>query len=546
MNKPEKLFETKIAENVILGNNVKIVNPSNLYGCQIGNDCFIGPFVEIQKGAKIGNNTKIESHSFVCELVTIGNNCFIGHGVMFINDTFSELGRPAYVEKEYWKSTSIGNNVTIGSNATILPVKICDNVVIGAGAVVTKNIDKSGVYAGVPAKFLKPLPKKAEKTNELNKKIEFVDLKRQLFGDLVLGTKGIKEEIDSAVSEIVKNTNFIMGSPLEEFEKKFAEFCGAKYCIGLNSGTDALEFALRCNKITSGNVITVPNSYFTTTSSITQAGAIPKFVDIDKKTYNINIEQLEKAIDKDTKAIVVVHLYGRPAKMDAILNIARKYNLKVIEDCAHAPGAKFRGQRVPIGRTGCFSFFPGKNIGAWGDGGALVTDEPEVARLARLWRNDGSEKKYYHEIIGRKARLDSLQAGILSIKLNHLDKWNDLRRKHARKYNELLSGIKEIQQLPLLESEEAEPIFHIYNILVDKRDELLDYLNKEGICAGIHYPIPIHLQPAYMYLNLKEGSFPVAEEVAKKTLSLPMFPELREEEIMRTCESIKEFFREKN
>ena len=277
-------------------------------------------------------------------------------------------------------------------------------------------------------------------------KIEFVDLKRQLLGDPSVGSKGIKEEIDKAISQVVENTSFTMGKHLEEFERKFADFCGAKYCVGLNSGTDAVEFALRCNGITSGKVITVPNSYFVTSSSITHAGANPVFVDVDPRTYNIDTKQVEKAIDEETKAILLVHLYGRPANMDEVMRIAEKNGLKVIEDCAHAPGAKFNGKRVPISGTGAFSFFPGKNMGAWGDGGALVTNDAEVARMARLWRNDGWEKKYYHEILGRKARLDSLQAAILSVKLNYLDKWNASRREHAKlhekRHKELMEAFK--------------------------------------------------------------------------------------------------------
>lgn len=373
------------------------------------------------------------------------------------------------------------------------------------------------------------------------KKIEFVDLKRQLFGDSIAGKNGIKREIDKLTDEVINNTSFIMGPFLENFEKEFAEFCGAKYCVGLNSGTDALEFALRCNGITSGKVITVPNSYFTTASSINQAGCSPVFVDVNSKTYNLDIEKLEDAIDDETRAIIVVHLYGRPAQMDKILEIAKKHNLKVIEDCAHSPGAKFNGKKVPISGNGCFSFFPGKNIGAWGDGGALITNDAEVARLGRLWRNDGSEKKYHHEILGRKARLDSLQAAILSVKLKHLDKWNKKRLENAKLYNKLLANVREIQ-LPLTENENLEPVFHIYNILTEKRDDLARFMEKKGISVGVHYPVPIHLQPAYSFLGLKEGSFLVAEKIAKKTLSLPMFPELRKDEIEYICSMIKEFF----
>lgn len=371
-------------------------------------------------------------------------------------------------------------------------------------------------------------------------KIEFVDLKRQLFGDGK--NKGIYEEINASMMECIKNTAFTMGPYLKKFEEEFAKYCNAKYCVGLNSGTDAVEFALRCNGITEGKVITVPNSYFTTSSSITMAGCTPVFVDVDPKDYNMDVNQLEKAVDKDTKAILLVHLYGRPAKMDRIMEIASKYNLKVIEDCAHAPGARFNGEITPISKTGCFSFFPGKNIGAFGDGGALVTNNEEVYKMARLWRNDGWEEKYRHDILGRKARLDPLQATVLSVKLKYLDSWNKSRLENAVKYNNQLADVNELQ-LPLLDDKKMTPVFHIYNVLTDRRDELSTFLTNKGITVGVHYPVPIHLQPAYKYMKIPEGSFPVSEMLAKNTLSLPMFPELREDEIRYVCDSIKEFFK---
>ncbi len=374
--------------------------------------------------------------------------------------------------------------------------------------------------------------------------IEFVDLKRQLFGDPVGGTLGIKAEIDTALADLIAQTSFMMGPYLEKFEKEFAAFCEARHCVGLNSGTDALEFALRCNDITSGEVITIPNSYFTTSSSISLAGAMPVFVDVNPETFTIDVAKIEEKITPQTKAILITHLYGRPCDMDTIMALAAKHNLKVIEDCAHAPGARYNGRRVPVAGTGCFSFFPGKNIGAWGDGGALVTNDPEVARLTRLWRNDGWEQKYHHEILGRKARLDPLQGAVLSVKLKYLDSWNLQRRKHAVRYNELLASVFEIQR-PLLADSEYESVFHLYTIHMkerETRDALMKHLQGRGIAVGVHYPTPIHLQPAYTGLGLREGSFPVAERLAQTTLSLPMFPELRDEEIAYVCDAVKEFF----
>lgn len=371
--------------------------------------------------------------------------------------------------------------------------------------------------------------------------IEFVDLKRQLFGDSFLQTKGIYNEISKSLYECVKNTNFIMGSPLEKFEEEFAKYCGTKYCVGLNSGTDALEFALLANDIKDGNVITVPNSYFSTASSIIQAGATPKFVDIDKDSYNLDYKKLEDKIDKNTKAIIPVHLYGRPSDMDKIMEIANRRGIKVIEDCCQAHGARFYGKRVPISGTGAFSFYPGKNLGCWGDGGAVVTNDEEVAKKVKMLRNDGTTEKYNHQIIGRKSKLDTIQAAILSVKLKYLDGWNESRRKSAILYNSLLKELDDIK-LPSLGDSIIEPVFHVYPILTSKREELAKYLNEKGISTNIHYPTPIHLQKAYETLGFDRESFPIAEEVAKKTLSLPIFPELRNDEIKYICENIRNFF----
>lgn len=365
--------------------------------------------------------------------------------------------------------------------------------------------------------------------------IKFVDLPRQ--------NKNLKNKILSVIGKIVESAYFIEGEPLRTFEKSFAKFCNKKYAIGLNSGTDALKLALIAYGIKEGDeVITVPNSYFSTAMVISEIGAKPVFVDIDSDTYTIDIKKIEKVISKKTKAIIPVHLYGQAANMDPILKLARKYRLVIIEDACQAHGAKYKDKIVPVSETGAFSFYPGKNLGCFGDGGALVTDNYEIAKKILYLRNDGSSKKNYHEIFGIKSRLDSLQAAILSLKLNYLSKWNLRRRNHAILYTKLLKKIIDVK-IPI-EADYATHIYHIYAIEIDKkRDELRAYLKKNGIETGIHYPIPIHLQSPYRKLGFKEGDFPVAEMKAKRIVSLPMFPELTVDEIKYISKKIEDFFK---
>ncbi len=365
--------------------------------------------------------------------------------------------------------------------------------------------------------------------------IKFVDLPRQ--------NKNLKNKISSVIGKIVESAYFIEGEPLRTFEKSFAKFCNKKYAIGLNSGTDALKLALIAYSIKEGDeVITVPNSYFSTAMVISEIGAKPVFVDIDPDTYTIDTNKIEKAISKKTKAIIPVHLFGQAANMGPILKISRKYGLVIIEDACQAHGAKYNGKMVPVSETGAFSFYPGKNLGCFGDGGALVTDNYDIAKKILALRNDGSIKKNYHEVFGIKSRLDSLQAAILSLKLRYLSRWNLKRRNNAVLYTKLLKKITNIK-VPL-EANYATHIFHIYAIEIDKRrDELRTYLKKNGIETGIHYPIPIHLQPPYRKLGFKVGDFPETEMKAKKILSLPMFPELTINEIRYISKKIEDFFK---
>lgn len=361
--------------------------------------------------------------------------------------------------------------------------------------------------------------------------IPFVDLKAQY--------DSIKEEIDNSIQNVLNTTSFIMGEELKKFEEEFASFCNTRYAIGVANGSDALILALRACSIGEGDeVITVPHTFISTAEAISNVGGKVVFVDIDPKTYTIDISKMEEKINKKTKAIIPVHLYGQPADMDPIIELAKKYNLRIIEDAAQAHGAEYKGKKVgSIGDVGCFSFYPGKNLGAYGDAGMVITNNKKVAEQIKLLRNHGRiNKKYEHEIEGYSSRLDNLQAAILRVKLKYLNKWNESRRKNARRYNELLNSISGI--ITPYEDNYAKHVYHLYVIRTENRDKLREELKSEGVTTGIHYPIPLHLQPAYNYLGYKRGDFPVTEECSQNILSLPMYAELSDKQILKIVETI--------
>jgi len=354
--------------------------------------------------------------------------------------------------------------------------------------------------------------------------IPFVDLKVQY--------DSIKDEINEVIQNVLDNTSFIMGEELKKFEVEFARFCDVKYAVGVANGSDALILALRACGIGKGDeVITVPHTFIATTEAITHVGGKIIFVDIDHKTYTIDVSKIEEKINKRTKTIIPVHLYGQPADMDPIMRLAKEYNLKVIEDAAQAHGAEYKEKKVgSIGDVACFSFYPGKNLGAYGDAGMITTNSEEIAKKVKLLRNHGRiTKKYEHQIEGYSSRLDNLQAAILRVKLKYLNKWNDLRRRNAKKYNELLSNIDGI--IIPYEADYAKHVYHLYVIKTESRDILREELKSNDIATGIHYPIPLHLQPAYKYLGYKEGDFQITEKASQEILSLPMFAELSDKQI---------------
>jgi dTDP-4-amino-4,6-dideoxygalactose transaminase len=364
-------------------------------------------------------------------------------------------------------------------------------------------------------------------------KVNFVDLQRQ--------NQALRDSIMPLIEKVILEADFNMGPRLEKFERDFAKFVGKKYAVGLNSGTDALLLSLIAYGIMPGDeVITAPNSYFSSAMVISKLGAVPKFVDINSDYFTIDVNKIEKAITKKTKAIIPVHIYGQPAEMDSILKLAKKYKLFVIEDACQAHGAKYKGKFVPIGETGAFSFYPGKNLGGFGDGGAVVTDSLSIANKLFHLRNDGAWKKYHHKMFGAKSRLDTIQAVILNHKLPNLNKWNNQRKKHAKTYYKFLSDVPQIK-LPMV-MEGADHVFHLFVIEAKKRNKLQKFLFEKGIDTVIHYPLPIHLQKPYRLAGYKKGDFPITEEKSGTIISLPMFPEITLEEISYVAETIREFY----
>jgi len=360
------------------------------------------------------------------------------------------------------------------------------------------------------------------------------------FVDLQFEYQGIKDEIDAAIAGVLNRSDYVLGKTVNEFEAAFANYCEAEHAIGVDSGFSALELILRAYDIGPGDeVITAANTFIATVLAISNCGARPVLVDVDPETYNLNPDLLESAITPATRAIIPVHLYGQPADMDPILSIAQKHGLRVVEDACQAHGARYKGRRTgSLGDAAAFSFYPSKNLGAYGDGGMVVTDDAAVADQVRLLRNVGQSAKYQHQVKGFNHRLDSIQAAVLCVKLPHLDAGNRWRRETAVRYNRLLANSSVMTPAA---ADWAEHVYHLYVIQADNRDQLQAHLAKAGIATGIHYPIPIHLQPAYADLAHEPGSFPVTERSAQRILSLPMYPGITPEAVEYTVNTINNF-----
>ncbi len=365
----------------------------------------------------------------------------------------------------------------------------------------------------------------------------------------------LKDEIDSVMQQVAGDAHYILGPNVKAFEQEIADYCGSRFAVGVGSGTDALYLALRALNIGQGDeVITTPFTFIGTTEAISLVGATPTFVDIDPQTFNIDVRLIEAAITPRTKAILPVHLYGQPCEMDAIVKIAEEHGLEIIEDCAQSIGATYRGQQTgTFGKAGCFSFFPSKNLGCFGDGGLVLTDDREVYERVEMLRRHGGKVKYHHTEVGLNSRLDELQAAILRVKLKYLESWSRSRRRCAYQYNRLLAGVSGVR-LPneictsgycssLAQNEASdlvEAVYHQYTVLVEGRDSVRDSLTESGIGCAVYYPVPLHLQEVHQDLGWQVGSFPNAEYASERCLSLPIFPELTEEQVHRIAGTLQQ------
>ena len=367
----------------------------------------------------------------------------------------------------------------------------------------------------------------------MSEPIPYLDLRAQM--------KPLRAELDAAIARTLDNCSFCLGPDVVQFEKDFAKFCGAQHCVAFNSGTSALHIALLLLGVGPGDeVITTPFTFVATSWAISYVGAKPVYEDIDDATFNLDPKVIEKAITPKTKAILPVHLYGQPFDVGAILEICRQHKLPLVEDAAQAHGAKFQGKVIgTFGEISCFSFYPGKNLGAAGEGGALVTNNADFAKRARALREHGSTVRYYHDEIGYNYRMEGIQGAVLGVKLPHLEKWTQARRRVAHRYHQLLQDTP--LQLPL-EASFAESAYHLFVVRHPRRDDLKAHLDANGVGCALHYPLPLHLQKCYASLGYQAGDFPISEKAGRECLSLPIYPELTDPQLERVAAVVKDFF----
>ncbi|MFM8579014.1 MAG: aminotransferase class I/II-fold pyridoxal phosphate-dependent enzyme [Planctomycetaceae bacterium] len=527
---------------------------------RVGERCRIGQNVVIGPRVRIGNNVKIQNNVSVYEGVTLEDDVFCGPSIVFTN---IDTPRSAFPRNRVEDNlpTHVRRGASIGANATIrCGCTIGEYALVGAGAVVTRDIQPHAVVYGNPARRRGWACVCGIVLDDGPGDVTCVECGRRydvLVDECVSITaddpraiavspptipvcdvrpqdESMRCAIEHAIAEVVAAGHYILGPNVRAFEEEIARFCDCKHAIGVGNGTDALHLALRALRIGPGDeVITTPFTFVATTEAIQMVGAIPIFVDIDPVTYNIDPSRIETAITSRTKVIMPVHLFGHPCEMDAIMAVARRYGLKVVEDCAQSLGATYRGRGVgTFGDVGCLSFFPSKNLGCIGDGGMVITSDPVVFERVEMLRRHGGRVKYHHEELGINSRLDELQAAVLRAKLPHLARWNEDRRRIAAAYDGVLAeldGVEGARQC----GAEATHVFHQYTIALDGRDAVGRALNSLGIGTAVYYPTPLHLQPVHAGLGYRRGDFPVSEVAATRVLSLPMYPGLPHEAIER-------------
>ena len=565
----EKFFlheSSYIDEPCTIGKGTKIWHFSHIMkDAKIGERCNIGQNVVISPDVILGDNVKIQNNVSVYTGVICEDDVFLGPSMVFTNVINP---RSHIIRKSEYQQTLVKKGASIGANAVI----VCGHTIgryafIGAGAVITKDIPDYALVVGNPGRIVgwmcqcgvrlhfnnsnnvrcSSCNKEYNKVSEISiKEVSDQAVTRVPLLDLVNQYNTIRHKIEPAIKEVVESQYFILGPKVEELEEKIAEYSKCKFAIGVSSGTDALLLSLMALDIGTGDeVITTPYSFFATAGVVARLGAKPVFVDIQADTYNMDPNKIEKAITAKTKVILPVHLYGQVADMKKIMQIARSKNLVVIEDAAQALGAEYiNGQRAgSIGNIGCFSFFPSKNLGAFGDAGMVVTNDGALAEKLRILRVHGSKPKYYHEMIGGNFRIDALQAAILSVKLEYLDSWIQKRQQNAQFYNKLFSEYKLDQtiHLPVIR-EGYRHIFNQYVIQVPQRDQLKNFLKANNIGCEIYYPVTFNNQKCFSYLNYKKGDFPVSEKAADETIALPVYPELSEQQQKYVVDKIAKFY----
>ncbi len=556
-----------VDEPCSIGPDVQIWHFSHVMkNAEIGAKSKLGQNVLVGKGVKIGENCKIQNNVSVYAGVTLEDHVFCGPSMVFTNVHNPRCEIPRMSEL---KPTLVKRGATIGANATI----ICGNTIgiyafIGSGAVVTKDAPDYALMMGTPARRVGWMCRcgvrleakdnsssvwecgscgdnyHLQGTDKIVRMDPEAETPRIPLLDLEKQNAPIRDECMRAIKGVIDNNRFIMGPEVEGLEKEIADYCGSRYAVGVTSGTDALLVSLMALGVGPGDeIITSPFTFFATVGSVLRVGAKVVFADIDPVTFNIDPKQVERLVNKNTKAIIPVHLFGQCADMDPILQTAKEKGVPVIEDAAQAIGSDYKDRRAgAIGTLGCFSFFPSKNLGAFGDGGMVTTNDPELAELIKILRAQGSKPKYYHKVVGGNFRLDAIQAAILRVKMRYLESWHEMRQTNANHYTRLFNEHNLLKHVTPPKVVEKRHIFNQYVIRVPKRDELKNYLSDNGVTTEIYYPAPVHLQECMGDAGYKEGDFPVTEAACLEVLALPIYPGLAEANVEYIVSKIKEFY----